>query len=101
MQSFRLTDSERNALAARNSSHTVKMKGEAEIEDLLNSSGKHEMAYREMTITEWKDLHLNVLRPYTVNQIGKVLDKLGVEMKTKKVNGKVAKVRMLPYIVYS
>lgn len=101
LQSFRLTDSERNALAARNSSHTVKMKGEAEIEDLLNSSGKHEMAYREMTITEWKDLHLNVLRPYTVNQIGKVLDKLGVEMKTKKVNGKVAKVRMLPYIVYS
>lgn len=101
LQSFRLTDSERDALAARNSSHTVKMKGEAEIEDLLNSSGKHEMAYREMTITEWKDLHLNVLRPYTVNQIGKVLDKLGVEMKTKKVNGKVAKVRMLPYIVYS
>lgn len=101
LQSFRLTDSERDALAARNSSHTVKMKGEAEIEDLLNSSGKHKMAYREMTITEWKDLHLNVLRPYTVNQIGKVLDKLGVEMKTKKVNGKVAKVRMLPYIVYS
>lgn len=101
LQSFRLTDSERDALAARNSSHTVKMKGEAEIEDLLNSSGKHEMAYREMTITEWKGLHLDMLRPYTVNQIGKVLDKLGVEMKTKKVNGKVAKVRMLPYIVYN
>lgn len=44
LQSFRLTDSERDALAARNSSHTVKMKGEAEIEDLLNSSGKHKMA---------------------------------------------------------
>lgn len=101
LQSFRLTDSERDALAARNSSHTVKMKGEAEIEDLLNSSGKHEMAYREMTITEWKDLHLDVLRPYSVSQIGKALDKLGVEMKAKKVNGKVAKVRMLPYIVYS
>lgn len=100
LQSFRLTDSEREALAARNSSHTVKMKGEAEIEDLLNSSGKHEMAYREMTITEWKDLHLNVLRPYSVSQIGKVLDKLGVEMKAKKVNGKVTKVRLLPYIVY-
>ena len=99
LQSFRLTDAERDALAARNSSHTVKMKGEAEIEDLLNSSGKYKMAYREMTITEWKDLHLNVLRPYTVNQIGKVLDKVGVEMKTKKVNGKVAKVRLLPYIV--
>jgi len=98
LQSFRLTDSERNALAARNSSHTVKMKGEAEIEDLLNSSGKHKMAYREMTITEWKGLHIDVLRPYTVNQIGRVLDKLGVEMKTKKVNGKVAKVRLLPYI---
>lgn len=100
LQSFRLTDSERDALAARNSSHTVKMKGEAEIEDLLNSSGKHEMAYREMTITEWKDLHLNVLRPYSAVQIGKVLDKLGVEMKAKRVNGKVVKVRLLPYIVY-
>lgn len=100
LQSFRLTDSERDALAARNSSHTVKMKGEAEIEDLLNSSGKHEMAYREMTITEWKDLHLNVLRPYSAVQIGKVLDKLGVEMKAKRVNGKVIKVRLLPYIVY-
>lgn len=100
LQSFRLTDSERDALAARNSSHTVKMKGEAEIEDLLNSSGKHEMAYREMTITEWKDLHLDVLRPYSVSQIGKALDKLGVEMKAKKVSGKVTKVRLLPYIVY-
>lgn len=100
LQSFRLTDSERDALAARNSSHTVKMKGEAEIEDLLNSSGKHEMAYREMTITEWKDLHLNVLWPYSAVQIGKVLDKLGVEMKAKRVNGKVVKVRLLPYIVY-
>lgn len=101
LQSFRLTDSERDALAARNSSHTVKMKGEAEIEDLLNSSGKHKMAYKEMTITEWKGLHIDVLRPYTVNQIGRVLDKLGVEMKTKKVNGKVAKVRLLPYIAYN
>lgn len=53
-----------------------------------------------MTITEWKDLHLDVLRPYSVSQIGKVLDKFGVEMKAKKVNGKVTKVRLLPYIVY-
>ena len=100
MQSFRLTDSERNALAARNSSHTVKMKGEAEIEDLLNSSGKHKMAYREMTITEWKELHLDALRPYSSVQIGKVLDKLGVEMKMTRINGKTAKVRLLPYIAY-
>ncbi len=100
MQSFRLTDSERNALAARNSSHTVKMKGEAEIEDLFNSSGKHKIAYREMTITEWKGLHLDVLRPYSSVQIGKVLDKLGVEMKMTRINGKAAKVRLLPYIAY-
>lgn len=100
LQSFRLTDDEREALAARNASHTVKMKGEAEVEDLLSSSGKHKTEYREMTVTEWKQLN-DSLRPYTVNQIGKALDRLGIKAETKKINGKAAKVRLLPYIAYN
>ena len=53
-----------------------------------------------MTVSEFKEKHPR-LKNYTVNQIGIALDKLGIEMKPRRINGKVSRVRLLPdkYII--
>lgn len=107
-QGFRLTREEQKQLAERNSVHEKKLKGEEEIEDILNQTGtdRYTVEMQYMTVTDFKQLYIDELRNYSVNQIGIVLDKLGYPMKPKKVDGKMIKSRLLPkrhyqYVQYS
>ncbi|MBQ1413377.1 MAG: hypothetical protein IIY93_09340 [Clostridia bacterium] len=97
-QSFRLTPEEQRQLAERNTRHEKKLKGQAEIEDILNDSTTryYRVVTEYMTVSEFKGHYSDMLRPYSVQQIAQVLDKLGYEIVNRRIDGKVKKVRLLP-----
>ena len=100
LQGFRLTKDEQNLLSERNSQHERSLKSEDEIRDILDEAQARNIQFTHMTVSEFKEKHPR-LRNYTVNQIGIALDKLGIEMKQRRINGKASRVRLLPdkYVV--
>ena len=100
LQGFRLTKDEQNLLSERNSQHERSLKSEDEIRDILDEAQARNIQFTHMTVSEFKEKHPR-LKNYTVNQIGIALDKLGIEMKPRRINGKVSRVRLLPdkYII--
>lgn len=98
IQGFRLTQAEQKQLAERNANHEKKLKGENEIEDILNQSdnAKYSIQWQTMTVTDFKQLYADELRAYSAAQIGKVLDKMGYNAEIKKIDGKTQRLRVLP-----
>ena len=103
VQSFRLTAEEQRQLAERNTRHEKKLKAQAEIEDILNdtSTRYYKVVTEYMTVSEFKEHHSDMLRSYSVQQIGQVLDRLGYKAEQKKIDGKVKRLRLLPYREYN
>lgn len=94
---FRLTRAEQDALAARNGKFEKPIKAELECQDILEAAKDNEYLWQYMTVSQFKMQH-EVLRPYTVNQIGVALSKLGYDSVNKRLPGSKAPsaVRMLP-----
>lgn len=88
IQGFRLTKQEQNQLYERNVRHEKQLNGEAEILDILSTNTSN---MKEMTITEFQTEH-EILKKYSVQQIGQVLNKLGINQSI--INGR--RVRKLP-----
>lgn len=100
LQGFRLTPEENKLLAERNKHHEKPMKAESEILDILVIAEQDTHYYaEEMTVSDFKNNH-DVLKPYTVVQIGKVLEKLGHNSILARNGKKVARVRILPKWYY-
>ena len=95
LQGFRLTKDEQNLLSERNSQHERSLKSEDEIRDILDEAETKNIQFNYMTVSIFKEKY-PILKNYTVNQIGIVLDKLGIEMKQRRINGKSSRVRLLP-----
>lgn len=102
VQSFRLTREEQQALAERNAAHEKTLKGEDEISDILSECDTdfYSILWEEMTVTKFKESH-DSLKSFTLQQLGRALDHLGVEMKLRKVDGKTQKLRYLPRRSYN
>ena len=98
IQGFRLTQAEQKQLAERNANHEKKLKGENEIEDILNQSdnARYKIEWLYMTVTDFKQLYPDELRAYSSAQIGKVLDKMGYNAEIRKIDGKTQRLRVLP-----
>ena len=98
IQGFRLTQAEQKQLAERNANHEKKLKGENEIEDILNQSdnARYKIEWLYMTVTDFKQLYSDELRAYSSAQIGKVLDKMGYNAEIRKFDGKTQRLRVLP-----
>ena len=98
IQGFRLTQAEQKQLAERNANHEKKLKGENEIEDILNQSdnARYKIEWLYMTVTDFKQLYSDELRAYSSAQIGKVLDKMGYNAEIRKIDGKTQRLRVLP-----
>jgi hypothetical protein len=79
IQGFRLTGEEQTQLYARNGQFEKPLKSEMEIRDILSETGKDDLL-KEMTASKFKDYHLS-LRNYDVSQIGRALNKIGVEFR--------------------
>lgn len=81
-QGFRLSRMERDALYRRNSEHEKPLKAQPEVEDILSQAEADPVHYEwvDMTVSDFK-AEYNALRNYTVEQIGKALDKMGIETK--------------------
>ena len=103
IQGFRLTPEEQKNLAERNAMHEKKLKGENEVEDILNyvSNSRYSVEFKEMTVTEFKQHYSDELRAYSVAQIGKILDKLGRKAEIRCIDGKTRRLRILPVRNYS
>ncbi len=98
-QCFRLTKDEQKALAARNQSFEKPIRAQEEVADILDDKGcsRYSVRYRMMTVSEFRDMY-DSLRPYSVQQIGRALSRLGVE-ETKEGHDK-KRLRRLPERVY-
>lgn len=105
LQGFRLTPEERAELNKRNTQHEKKLKGQQEIEDILGQSdtNSYSVVWEYMTVTDFRNCYSEELRYYKAEQIGKVLDKLGIKSKSMRINGSSypSKVRLLPRIKYN
>lgn len=101
-QCFRLTREEQATLAKRNTAHEKPLKSQAEIEDILadaiESSWKYTWKY--ITVSDFKSQY-DILSRYSVEQIGKALDKIGIKQDRQKINGKVNRCRRLPCVEFS
>lgn len=97
-QGFRLTKDEQARLADRNAKHEKPLPGQAEVMDVLAKQDP-DLEYRDVTVSVFKDAHKE-LSHYSVDQIGKVLSKLGIErgFSNSQVDGKrtSARTRNLP-----
>lgn len=91
---FRLTREELSILEDRNGTARRGVKGESEIADIILTGGDPN-SWDWMTVSRFKEL-FPVLRSYTVEQIGRVLKMLGIESKSKRVNGMPLKCYKLP-----
>ena len=102
VQSFRLTREEQQALAERNAAHEKTLQGEDEISDILSECDTdfYSILWEEMTVTKFRESH-DSLKSFTLQQLGRALDHLGVEMKLRKVDGKTQKLRYLPRRSYN
>ena len=101
-QSFRLTKFEQAELAERNATHEKYLKSQAEIEDILLDADDIKAGYSWvfMTVTQFKNEY-PVLNHYTAEQISKALDKIGIPMEKKRIDGKPSRVRKLPRHTWS
>ena len=95
LQGFRLTKEEQKQLSERNGLHEKGITSEAEILDILDEARTKNYEFIYMTVSEFKGKY-DRLRSYSVTQIGKALDKLGIEQTKKKINGMPSRVRLLP-----
>lgn len=101
IQGFRLTRDEQEALANRNAHCEKEIKGEDEVLDILDKASRSpQYELRDITVSDFIALH-DELKRYGSAQIGKVLDKLGYESKSTRINGKRQRVRKLPVYVYA
>lgn len=95
---FRLTEEEEQQLEQRNKGSEKYIKGEAEVLDILANAADNPSTYeeREVTISEFKREYDLVLRPYSVETIGKALARQGFEAMVKRVDGKKGRYLSLP-----
>lgn len=98
LTAFRLTREEQKQLAARNIRHEKKLSAQDEIEDILSETDTpfYKVVREYMTVSEFKFKHMDELRSYSVNQIGKALDKLGVQATVQRVGQTTKRMRLLP-----
>ena len=97
-QSFRLTPFERELLAARNVEHERMLPSQAEIMDIFQQAEDEKGFWQtvEMTVSQFKEENASLSR-YSVEKIGKALDKLGIESARGRIDGKQARIRKLPH----
>ena len=100
LQGFRLTKDEQNLLSERNSKHERSLKSEDEILDILDEQKMRNWKCEYMTVSQFKNIH-DILRVYSVEQVGKALDKIGIKQERKRINGKQLRVRFLPTNIIS
>lgn len=102
LQCFRLTKDEQSALAERNGAHERPLKSQDEIEDIFAAAANDPKAWewRYSTVSTFKDEN-SALRSYSVEAIGKALDRLGVTQTVRRVDGKKGRFRWLPMHKYS
>lgn len=94
---FRLTAEEQQLLAQRNAVHEKPLRAQAEVEDILAAAEEKKTRYqwRLATVTEFKAENPS-LTHYSVNQIGRVLDRMGIPMERRRANGRQHRMRRLP-----
>lgn len=90
---FRLSANEQRQLAERNGAFEKPIKAELECRDIIEKAKSQGCAWKQMTVTEWKDENINALRGYSVQQIGEALTKIGI-MQDRTTGGK--RTRLLP-----
>lgn len=99
-QGFRLTKLEQELLYKRNAFHEKPLKAQMEVEDILQEAqGEYGYIWTDMTVSDFKSEH-ELLRVYSVEQIGKALDKLGIFSRRIQKNGSRKWVRKLPKRFY-
>ena len=95
-QGFRLTKPEQDALRRRNTAHEKPLKSQPEVEDILQEARSGAgYVWEEMTVSDFKAEHA-LLRSYSVEQIGRALDRVGVSSHRVQKNGNRKWVRTLP-----
>ena len=94
IQGFRLTEDEQKMLAERNSTHEKPIKAEEEIRDILYKAERDNLIFEDMTVSEFKELY-PILR-YDVREIGRALNKIGIELERKRKDGQPQKIAKLP-----
>ena len=101
LQGFRLTKTEQELLSLRNKGCEKGIKGEAEVLDILSIAEQAGSGYtmEYITVSQFKQEN-DILKGYSVEQLGKVLDSLGITREAKRINGKVQRVRLLPKRTY-
>lgn len=93
---FRLNREEQAALAARNGEFERSVKGEEECRDLIDEAKQNGYVWEFMTPTHWKQENIDVLRPYSANQIGAALQKIGFVQTTRRIGKNPTKGYELP-----
>ena len=98
---FRLTREEQAQLARRNLEHEKPLKGQLEVEDIINTARAEpgSFEWRDGTVSEFKTYN-DTLRGYSIQQISQALDKLGLTTQKKRLSGPVHRVRNLPFRKY-
>ena len=96
-QGYRLNKTEQEQLNQRNKAYERKLKAEDEILDILDSAKTNNLKFEYMRVSDFQ-MKYSCLKGYTVNQISKVLDKLGISQDRKRINGEnnPSRVRLLP-----
>ena len=96
-QGFRLTKLEQEALCKRNAAHEKPLKAQMEIEDIFfeSRSAPGDYVWEDMTLSDFKNEYIS-LRGYSVEQISKALDKLGVSSRRVQKDGSRKRFRTLP-----
>ena len=101
LQGFRLTKTEQELLSLRNKVCEKGIKGEAEVLDILSIAEQAGNGYtmEYITVSQFKQEN-DILKGYSVEQLGKVLDNLGITRGNKRIDGKMQRVRLLPKRTY-
>ena len=96
-QGYRLNKAEQEQLNQRNKAYERKLKAEDEILDILDNAKTNNLKFEYMRVSDFQ-MKYSCLKGYTVNQISKVLDKLGISQDRKRINGEnnPSRVRLLP-----
>lgn len=96
-QYFRLSRGEQAALAERNTEHEKPLKAQMEVEDILEDASEDKSWYEweYITVSAFKAEN-DSLRGYSVEQIAKALDKIGIPAERKTVGGRQCRARRLP-----
>ena len=99
-QGFRLTPEEQAALAQRNTKHEKPLKAQLEVEDIISKAESVPGYEWRWEIVSAFKMEYEILRPYSVEQIGKALEKVGILPEQKRISGSPKKVRELPFPKY-